>query len=582
MVMDKIYPNNVMLKYDYLKIDNMYISNIIISNLPKEINMLELNNIIPSDVENTMTMYIKKVDIAGKVKELTKIITETNSEIKSVNANQQDIDILRNINKEAVELRKKIQVENEEIYIINMYISLKDISLTNLKIKLNRIISNLYAIGVLAKVANFRQDLIYINTLPINSGQNNLANKQTGIDVTSSQLAYLMPYINNNIYTKNGIVYGFMQNSVCIYDIFEKGNMNHNLCVLGSSGAGKSYFLKTIILRNYCMNINQFILDIEGEYVKIAENINATIFNDSNFNLLYIPEIFVLNYKENYIEKKIEKVIKYLKIITNNKIDEYENICKKQIEKLYKDFSITKNLNSLYKYYNKSNITINKEYLEYSKFPSFADLVNKLEETKEIPIDVIKEMKEQVMYISYNVEDAKKLDNRIKKLVVFDLNKLSINDINIFFEYIEEFYGEKLLIYIDELWKIITKYKESNIIYKIAELFKSIRKKHAGIVVISQDIHDILNYSDGEFGKSILNNSFTKLFFKMQYVDMNSLNDLGMLSDEDINNIRKLTRGQAYMNIGDTKFNINIKASDYENKIIQGDEISEKDISSIG
>ena len=40
--------------------------------------------------------------------------------------------------------------------------------------------------------------------------------------------------------------------------------------------------------------------------------------------------------------------------------------------------------------------------------------------------------------------------------------------------------------------------------------------------------------------------------------------------------------GTAFMNIGDTKFNINIKTSEFEHKIIQGDDTSEKSFNCTG
>lgn len=580
MTIDKIYPNNIIIKYDYIQINNMYVASIIISELPKEISMLELNNLIPSDMENTVTIYIKKEDSLNKVKQLTKIIMETNSEIKSINSNQQDIDILKNINKEALELRKKLQVDNEEIYNINIYISLKDISLTNLKIEVNKIISNLYSIGVIAKVANFRHDNVYLSTLPFNNFQNNILNNQTAINITTSQLSYLMPYVSSNIYNQKGILYGFMGNSICIYDIFSKNNMNHNMCILGSSGAGKSYFLKTILLRNYCMNIMQIVLDIEGEYVNIANDINTVVLDDTNFNILYMPEIFILENKEDFLDKKIGRVYKLLDNIVGGKLSKYEKICKNTIHDLYKEFGITKNIDSLYTYYDKNSLSVNKEYIKYSKFPSYVDLIGKLQNEKSLPLTVIKKLKEDTLYKLYSKQESEKLDTRSNMIIVLDLNRLNKKNINLYIEYIKEYYGQKLLIYIDELWKVITKYKEYNIQENIADMYKSIRKKKAGIVTISQDIHDILGYNDGEFGKSILNNSFTKLFFKMQYMDVSSLNDIGIFTNEDVINIRRLSRGNAFMNIGETKFEINIKASEFENKIIQGVEASEKDFNS--
>ena len=581
MTIDKIYPNNIIIKYDHIKIDNTYIANIIICDLPKEIGMLDLDNIIQNDVENIMTMYVNKIDSASKVKQLTKIIIETNSEIKSIDVNQQDIDILKNINKEALELRKKLQVDNEEVYTINIYISLKDVSLMNLKIKVNRVISNLYTIGVLSKVANFRHDQIYLNSLPLNNHQNSEINNQTGINVTTSQLAYLMPYISNNVYNDNGIIYGFMKNSICIYDVFTNNNMNYNMCIFGSSGAGKSYFLKTIILRNYCMNIMQIILDIEDEYVSMANSINTIILDDTNFNILYIPEIFVIKNKEDFLEKKINMVFNLLNIIINNKLEKYEKVCKTRIGEVYNAFEIISDIDSLYTYYNKSNLFVNKEYMKYSKFPNIIDLIDSLEKNKDIPLSIIKELKEKSLYKSYNPKRALDIDKKNNLMIVFNLNKSKIGNIDLYLKIISQYYGQKLLIYIDELWKVMNKYKNQNMEEKISNMFKSIRKNNAGIVIVSQDIHDILKFESGEFGKSILNNSFTKLFFKMQYMDINSLSEIGIFSNEDIKSIRSLSRGYSFMNVGDTKFIIKIKASEFENKIIKGDGMIEENFTGI-
>ncbi len=336
MNIESIYPTNIIIKHDYIKINNKYISTIIIEELPKEISMLEMNNIIPKDIPNNMTIYINKLDLNTQIKNLSKIILETDSEIKSINKHQQDIDILKRINNEATILRKKIQIENEELYKVNIYICVNDIYLDNLKLKVNKMISTLYTKGIVAKIANFRHDQIYLNTLPINN-YNDAIIKQTGLNVVTSQLSYMIPYINNNIYNLKGVLYGFINNSFCLYDIFSENNMNYNMCILGSSGAGKSYFIKTILLRNFCMNIRQIIFDIEEEYLNIAEYTNAIIFKESNFNMLYIPEIFVKSNKEDFLTKKIEMIFSLLNNITNYKLNEYKNIFVNNLRKIYSE-----------------------------------------------------------------------------------------------------------------------------------------------------------------------------------------------------------------------------------------------------
>ena len=63
-------------------------------------------------------------------------------------------------------------------------------------------------------------------------------------------------------------------------------------------------------------------------------------------------------------------------------------------------------------------------------------------------------------------------------------------------------------------------------------------------------------------------------------MDLELLKEIGIYSEENISRIRKLARGQAYMNIGDNGFNIDIKSSNFENLLIEGGDDIEKDFSS--
>ena len=91
--------------------------------------------------------------------------------------------------------------------------------------------------------------------------------------------------------------------------------------------------------------------------------------------------------------------------------------------------------------------------------------------------------------------------------------------------------NEKSLIYIDEIWRLIRKSEMlSNYIF---DLYKTIRKKNAGIVTITQDISDFFSVENSNFGKSIFNNSFMKAFFKLEYQDFELLKSVGIMNDEE-------------------------------------------------
>ena len=48
---------------------------------------------------------------------------------------------------------------------------------------------------------------------------------------------------------------------------------NSNMCIIGTSGSGKSYFAKLMLLRNRYSNIIQYVVDPEGEYLKLCNKL---------------------------------------------------------------------------------------------------------------------------------------------------------------------------------------------------------------------------------------------------------------------------------------------------------------------
>ncbi|MBF6366900.1 PrgI family protein [Nocardia puris] len=74
-----------------------------------------------------------------------------------------------------------------------------------------------------------------------------------------------------------GVLYGRDAASGLLFvDRFGPEAHNHNLVVLGRSGAGKSYLVKTEILRALYRGIEQVIIDPEDEYRRLSESVGGT------------------------------------------------------------------------------------------------------------------------------------------------------------------------------------------------------------------------------------------------------------------------------------------------------------------
>ncbi|MFE3318095.1 PrgI family mobile element protein [Nocardia sp. NPDC059195] len=75
----------------------------------------------------------------------------------------------------------------------------------------------------------------------------------------------------------HGVLYGRDAASGLLFvDRFAPEAHNHNLVVLGRSGAGKSYLVKTEILRSLYRGIEQIVIDPEDEYRRLAETVGGT------------------------------------------------------------------------------------------------------------------------------------------------------------------------------------------------------------------------------------------------------------------------------------------------------------------
>ncbi|MEV3961512.1 PrgI family mobile element protein [Nocardia sp. NPDC050193] len=74
-----------------------------------------------------------------------------------------------------------------------------------------------------------------------------------------------------------GVFYGRDAASGLLFvDRFAPEAHNHNLVVLGRSGAGKSYLVKTEILRSLYRGIEQIVIDPEDEYRRLAHAVGGT------------------------------------------------------------------------------------------------------------------------------------------------------------------------------------------------------------------------------------------------------------------------------------------------------------------
>ena len=562
--------------YKYLMVDNKYICSIYIKQYPKESGFLEIIDSIPKDVEYDISIYIQKQDTYDVLKKISYQISNLRSELKDTRKNQLDLDIMEITTKDAKNLRREIQINNEEIFKINFQITFFHKDLEKLFTLVKDFQNRLYSKQIISNISNFRHLDFYLNSLPY-INQNN--KKKTSSYITTSSLANIFPFYTKNILDRNGIVIGSTkyENKLCILDIFDEKYLNSNMCIFGSSGAGKSFFIKLFILKQYISGKRQVVFDPEGEYGNILQNLGAVyLFSDNNLanykNILDIDEIDVQNDKANFLSNKINQILTLITRLLDTTSQAEEEKIKKAIYDSYLKFNITEDIESIYKKSTDENLYLNKTIIDKNEFPTLFDIYEQIKSQnlkKKFKDLILNKLKcfSKTTNIDDNISligiDLKSYDNKTSAILIRYFIERELKNME------ENNYKNPTIIYIDEVWKYLKSSLKENISDLVFLMYKTIRKKNASMILITQEMSDLFLGENFDYAKSILNNSEFKMFFKMSYSDVELFKNIGEIEEEDIHNISKLQKGEGYLMFEENRVNIKIDSTEYEKKFIR-------------
>ncbi len=572
------YINNLNPKY--FEIDNIFYSSLLIINYDREQTDLILKSIIDTNIDINISIFYEKQDTYKTIKDLTYHIGNVGAELKDSNQNRQDIDIAAFTYNDAKYIRKEMQINNEELYFLYIYINTFSDNLKDLEYLLNKIEGILQSKGMQTRRAFFRQEQAYSACLPLMKNEE-IIKEVSKRNVLTNGIISTYPFISSSIFDENGIFIGtnIYNNSMVFIDRYNTEKYkNANMCIFGTSGAGKSFYTKLLILRYRLMGYEQYVIDPEREYNNLCKNLDGTLLkigpsSNTYINILDIREESIEDNEQGYLANKISKLIGFFNLIFGELDEEEKAILEDKLIELYKIKNITFDDKSLYKEDNEK-VTIKPIFKNTYDMPILEDLYNLLKKdtkTQIFAIKLIPFIKGSLKFFN-NYTNAE-LNN---KLIVADVYELGEDNLkygmylftDLFWDKIKKDRKIKKAIYLDEIWRLIgvTSNKEvASFIYKI---FKTIRKYGGSSVAITQDISDLFSLNEGTYGKSILNNSSIKTFFSLEEENIKVLEKYTNLSEKEKIEIKSLKRGECLMFVGNEHILTKIESADFEKEII--------------
>lgn len=572
-----------MMNPKYLEIDNVFYSTLIIINYNREQDDLILKDIVDSNINLNISMIYEKQNTYKVIKDLTYHIGNVGVDLQSYSENRQDIDIAAFTYNDAKYIRREIQLNSEDLYYLYVYVNVFSQSKKDLEYMLNKVEGILQSRGMQTRRAYFRQEQAFKMCLPFFCDIKEVKNVAKRNILTSGLLS-TYPFITSTVCDENGIFIGanINNNSLVFIDKYNNNKYkNSNMCIFGTSGAGKSYYTKLLILRYRLLGIEQYVIDPEREYENLCKNLDGVLLkigpnSDTYINIFDIREESLEDNQNGYLATKIGKLIGFFNLVFGNINEEEKSIIEEKLIETYKRKGINFDDETLYKENDKDKINIKRKFKETKDMPILEDFYNVLSEdkkTEKLRIKLIPFVKGSLKF--FNNYTSIKLDN---KLIIADIYELGEENlkygmclfIELFWDKIKKDRKKKKSIYLDEIWRLIGVTSNKDVASFIYKIFKTIRKYGGSAVAITQDVSDLFSLENGTYGKSILNNSSIKNFFSLEEENLNILQQYENISDREKIEIKSLKRGESLMIVGDDHIVTRIESADFEDEIITG------------
>lgn len=339
---------------NYIKVgNNKFIRVLYVSKLPKSITPRFYNRITTLENCNIITtLNITPTDPAKVIRKVNKKIsgmkTERLEKIKRAYKNNYSYEAVRDEKledsiRDAQGLRDALQKKKQKLFTNNVLICIQSDTLEDLNktTKLIKSIGNEYIITV------YNLDWQQLEGIQncLSFGWNNL---QVQRSLTSESTATNVPFNTKDLMHENSIFHGI--NLVSKNPVFcdRKKLLNGNGCVLATSGAGKSFSIKTIIeqvLLRYPED-EVIVLDVQGEYNPLIKAFNGQTLKISTSTNTYInPFDSSLQYESNNDEalnNKIEFSLAFIESIvsSNGLTGEQKTLVDRCTKNIYEEYQL--------------------------------------------------------------------------------------------------------------------------------------------------------------------------------------------------------------------------------------------------
>lgn len=574
--------------YNYVVMDGVYYTFLYIKKdgYPSRVRGGWMSALINAGEGIDIDVHLRR-ELRGKtIDKVAQRIRLNRTKLKSMQDTSTDYEELANSIQAGYYIKNGIANNNEDLFYISVFITVSANTYEELMWRRQQMNDMLKSMDIYTHDCNFQQEAALRSVMPFLYIDPKLERK-TQRNVLTSGAASSYMFTSFEMSDDNGVLLGINRhnNSLCIVDLFNtKLHKNANLCLLGTSGAGKTYTMQLLARRMRMRGIQCFILApikgfefkrachaIGGSYIKLSPGSTACI-NVMAIRHTSTPEMELIDeidYSDldSMLARKIQQLMIFFSLLIPDMTNEEEQMLDEALVNTYAEFGITHENETVY---------ADKAMTTMKLMPILGDLHRHLLEnpmTKRVATIVGRFVTGSAQ--SFNRQTNVDLSNKYTVLDLSEMGKLLPVGMMIALDYcwdeIKADRTKRKALFIDEIWQLIGAGSNKQAAEFCLEVFKVIRGFGGGAVAASQDLTDFFALEDGKYGRAIVNNSKNKIILNLEPDEAEYVRDVLKLSRTELRAITQFERGEALISSNSNKVPVLVKASRAESEIITTD-----------
>ena len=553
-------PKKLIFNPDNIQTDDNYLKILTVTGYPNSVELNFLDKIISSGENYDISLHIEPFQIETTMLNLNRDLQKQQADLYA--------DTKKGILNPSLEIKYKstkkvledLQKGKQKLFNVSLYIMCKSKNKQELDLLTKKVKADLDGLMIQSSVPKFRSMEAYESMLPL--GKDALKIKRNiHTEGLSAFFPFSSPFLNID---NDGIMLGLNKNKIpYIKNIYKLTNANG--IILATSGAGKSYFTKLLISRQFLNGSDVIIIDPQGEYLAITQHYKGETITISRTSETIINPLDLMGH--DYLEKRLS-LMDLFQIMFGDITEIQKAIMDKAVDLTYGKKGI--NANSY-----KGKVA-----------PKIQDLYNTLVQLEKSCASIEKSTYRALlnrlgMYAEGGVFSFLNKDTNINfsnKFVCFNIGHMPKQVKPVVMYLVLDYVYTKMkgslnrkLLVIDEAWAMLQTAEESSYIF---EIVKTCRKYNLGLLMITQDVADLVA---SRAGHAVLANTSYTFLLRQKPAVMSNVMKTFNLSQMERDFLISAERGSGVLILENEHEEIEVIASPLEHKLIttNPDEINE-------